>query len=72
MRPIFEQLEKEYVGKLQFKKVDVDSESQLAGQYGISSIPTFVIVKDGKEVARKMGAMPKDMLKSWVDASLKA
>lgn len=71
MKPIFEQIEKEYHGKIEFKKVDVEAEGQLSAQYGISSIPTYVIVKDGREVARKSGAMPRDSLKSWLDANAK-
>lgn len=70
MRPVFEELEKVYAGKVEFKKVDVDAEGTLASQYGVMSIPTFVIVKEGKETSRKIGAMPKDTLKSWIDSQL--
>jgi len=35
------------------------------------SIPTFVLVQDDKEIDRKVGAMPKEMLKSWIDSHLK-
>lgn len=72
MKPIFEEVEKDYAGKIEFKKVDVDADGASAGQYGVMSIPTFVILKDGKEVSRKIGAMPKDILKSWLDSSLRA
>ena len=48
MTPIVEEVEKEYEGKISFKKVDVEEQEQLAKQYGIMSIPTFVILKDGK------------------------
>jgi len=70
MKPIFDEIDKDYVGKVEFKKVDVDAEPALASQFGVMSIPTFVILKDGKEVSRKIGAMPKDILKSWIDGSL--
>ena len=72
MAPIFEELEKDYEGEITFKKVDVESEGDLAGQYGIMSIPTFVLIKDDKEVDRRTGAMPKELVKSWLDSQLKA
>jgi thioredoxin len=71
MAPVFEEIEAEYQGKVEFEKVDVEANEQLAGQHDIRSIPTFVLVKDGKEVDRKMGAMPKEMLKGWLDSQLK-
>jgi thioredoxin 1 len=70
MKPVFADIEKDYTGKIEFKKVDVDADSAMAAQYGIMSIPTFVILKDGKEISRKLGAMPKEALKSWLDSSL--
>ena len=71
MAPIFEEIETEYADKVTFEKVDVESENDLAAQFGIMSIPTFVILKNDKEVDRKLGAMPKDMLKSWLDSHIK-
>ncbi len=70
MEPIFEDLEKEYQGKVTFKRVDVEAEGDLAAKYGIMSIPTFVLTKDGKELDRKVGAMPKEVLKNWINAKL--
>lgn len=71
MKPVFEEVEKQYEGKVTFKKVNVDSDPSEAQKYGIMSIPTFVIVKDGKEVDRRMGAMPKDQLVSFIENNLK-
>lgn len=70
MRPVFEELEKTYAGKVTFTKIDVDADGTLAGQYGVMSIPTFIAVRDGKELSRKIGAMPKDTLKTWIDSLL--
>lgn len=70
MAPVFEELEREYEGKVEFKKVDVEAESDEAAKFGVMSIPTFVLLKDGKEISRKMGAMPKDVLKTWLDSNL--
>ncbi len=70
MKPIFEEVEQEYEGKVEFKKVDVETEGALAEEYQVKGIPTFVILRDGKEVDRRSGAMPKELLKQWIDANL--
>jgi thioredoxin 1 len=70
MDPIVKELEKEFEGKVEFKKVDVEAESEMAGKFGIMNIPTYVILKDDKEIDRKSAAMPKEMLKSWIDSHL--
>ncbi|MBT6401095.1 thioredoxin [candidate division WWE3 bacterium] len=70
MKPIFAEIEKDYEGKVEFKQVDVEAETAEAAKFGVMSIPTFVITKDGQEVDRKMGAMPKDALTSWLDSHL--
>ena len=70
MKPLLNEIEKDYEGKVEFKQVDVETETAMASQFGIMSIPTFVILKDGKEIARKLGAMPKDIIKGWIDSSL--
>lgn len=68
MKPVFEEVEKEFGSKISFKKVNVDEDSEQAQKYGIMSIPTFVIVdEDGKELDRRMGAMPKAQLVSFIE-----
>lgn len=71
MSPIIDALKKEYEGKVAFEKVDVEAENEMAGKFGIMSIPTYVILKDGKEIDRKSAAMPKGILKDWLDSLLK-
>ena len=70
MSPIFDEIKGDYSGKVDFKKVDVEEDVAQAQQFGVLSIPTFVILKDGKEVDRKLGAMPKDVLTGWIDSHL--
>lgn len=70
MAPALEQLEKEYSGKLEVKRVDVEAEGGMASEFGIYSIPTLVILKDGKEIDRREGAMPKEILRSWINSHL--
>lgn len=70
MRPIFSEIEKDYESKVVFKKVDVEQDGETAGKFGVMSIPTFVMLKEGKEVSRKVGAMPKETLRFWLDSNL--
>ena len=55
--PVFEKVKADYSGSYDFKKVDVDEESDLAQKFNIFSVPTVVAIKDGKEVARVSGYM---------------
>lgn len=71
MSPIFEELAEEYKDKIELKKVDVEAKGDMAAKFSIMSIPTFVITKDGKEIDRKIGAMPKEVVKSWLDSKVK-
>ena len=59
MAPIIEELAKEYEGRLKFAKLDVDANPVTAQQFGIMSIPTFMITDKGKVIDVIIGAMPK-------------
>ncbi len=65
MNPVIEELEKELVGKeVEVVKINVDEKAEEASKYGVMSIPTYIVLKDGKEVARKIGVTSKaDLLK---------
>ncbi|MBR5832256.1 MAG: thioredoxin [Bacteroidales bacterium] len=58
--PIFEEAAKEMKGKVTFLKIDVDKAKNVATKYRISSIPTLIVFKDGKEVTRTMGTQQKE------------
>lgn len=58
--PIIEELAKEYEGKVKVGKLNVDENSQAAEKYGVMSIPTVIIFKDGKENKRQVGFGGKD------------
>ena len=68
--PIVEELSEEYDGKLDFAKLDVDSNPSTAMTYGVRSIPTLLIFKEGKPVDQIVGAVPKGTLKKKIDSSL--
>lgn len=48
-------------------KVDIDESMNLARQYGIMSVPTLVLMKDGKILAKTSGFQPKDFIQRWID-----
>jgi len=65
--PSLEKLAAEYDGKLRVAKVNTDENPVWAGQYGIQSIPTLLLVRDGNPVDAIVGAVPYPYLKQRVD-----
>ncbi|RLI36037.1 thioredoxin [Candidatus Bathyarchaeota archaeon] len=68
--PIIEELARDYAGKIAFGKLNVDENQFTAMQYGVMSIPTLLIFKDGKLVDRIVGAMPRRMLEPRITRHL--
>jgi thioredoxin 1 len=64
--PIIEELAKDYAGKIVFGKLNVDENQKTAGEFGIMSIPTMLVFRDGKIVDRIIGAMPRKALESKI------
>jgi thioredoxin 1 len=64
MAPVMEELAKAYAGKARFGKVNVDENPQIAGRYGIMSIPHFLIFKNGTRVEKIVGAVGRDPLEN--------
>jgi thioredoxin 1 len=62
MAPIFEELEKEHGNKYKFAKLNVDEVREIAISYGVTSIPTFVFIKNNEVVGKETGYMSKDDL----------
>jgi thioredoxin 1 len=62
--PVMDQIAEEYEGSLKVAKVDVDAESELAGGFGISSIPTIALFEPGEQPKAVVGALPKEQLES--------
>ncbi len=67
--PALEEIATEMAGKIKIAKVNVDENQEIAAQYGIRSIPTLMIFKDGKLAATKVGAGSKSDLAKWIQAS---
>ena len=66
MAPIFEKAAAEFEPHIRFLKVDTDAEHSIAAQFGISSIPTLMIFRNGAVVAQRAGAMDSTTLRSWL------
>ncbi|MDE1852524.1 MAG: thioredoxin [Thaumarchaeota archaeon] len=70
--PVIESLSQEYAGKVNFAKVDTDANQALAARYGIMSIPTVMIFKEGRIVDKVIGAMPAQVYRQRIEAALGA
>ena len=70
--PIVEEVAREYSGKIKVGKVNVDDNTKTPSDYGIMSIPTLVIFKNGKPEQTMVGVQPKEVFKSNIDAALAA
>ena len=68
--PALEEIATEMNGKVKIAKLNVDENPGVASKYGIRSIPTLMVFKDGKQVATKTGAGPKSELSRWINASV--
>ncbi len=68
--PTVEELSKEYKDKVNFVKVNVDQNNELASKYNIISIPTLAIFGDGKVIAQTAGAASKESLRTYIDKHL--
>jgi thioredoxin 1 len=68
--PIVEELAKEYDGKIKVLKLNTDENPDIAGKYGIMSIPTLLFFKGGQPVEKVIGAVPKRILKEAIDKLL--
>lgn len=68
--PVIEELAKEYQGKVNVGKVNVDHNPNVSVNYGITSIPAILFIKGGKVVDKQIGAVPKSVLDKKIQAHL--
>lgn len=65
--PTFEASSGRYAGKVVFVKLNSDNNQHIAGQLGIRGIPTVLVFKNGNEIARQSGAMPREQFNQWLE-----
>jgi thioredoxin 2 len=70
MAPVFERVAAETEPAARFAKLNTDEAQEIAGRYGIRSIPTLMVFKDGREVARQAGALDATSLRRWLGTAL--
>jgi thioredoxin 2 len=66
MAPAFAQASHEMSNRVRFAKVNTEQEQVIAGQYGIRSIPTLILFRNGQEISRQAGALDAGSLKQWL------
>jgi thioredoxin 1 len=69
MAPIFEELKNEYQGKVEFVEINVDENQAKAQEMGVMSIPTYILMEDGQEIDRIIGAVAKDKMVELLNKS---
>lgn len=68
--PVVEELAKDYEGKVEFVKVNVDEANELAAKYNIFSIPTLILLNKGQVIAQQVGAASKESYKNMIERAL--
>ena len=68
LSPLVDELAGEYAGRVKVGKLDVDHSPETAARYGITSIPTLLVFRDGQVVAQRVGALPREELRRLLDA----
>lgn len=70
LAPVLDQVAKEMQGKVVVGKIDIDSEQKTASQFQITSVPTMILLKDGKEVGRLVGLRTADAVKEFINSAM--
>ncbi len=68
--PILEELKKKFQGRVEFKKVDVDTNNELAAKYTIHAVPTLILEKDGTLFKRYVGVTRANVLEADINSAL--
>lgn len=68
--PLLDQVSEEMKDKVKVCKIDIDQNPNIASKYGVMSIPTFIMYKDGKDVAKNVGALPKSSIEDFINNNL--
>jgi thioredoxin 1 len=68
--PVLEELANDFNGRVTIAKVNIDDSPMTPGKYGVRSIPTLMLFKDGKLVDSQLGAQPKGKLSAWIESKI--
>jgi thioredoxin 1 len=67
--PLLDEIAGELQGKAKIVKINVDDNPTVAGQFGITSIPTLLLFKEGKKIDQKVGGAPKPTIKAFIESA---
>jgi len=70
LSPIIDQLSEELKGTVKIVKINIDNNSESSSQFGVRSIPTLILFKDGKQIDLKTGVHQKNILTEWINTSI--
>ncbi|MEI6187143.1 MAG: thioredoxin [Alphaproteobacteria bacterium] len=70
LAPVLDELSSELGDQVEIFKVDIDQNTETPTKYGVRGIPTLILFKDGKQIATKVGALPKSSLKEWIESNI--
>ncbi len=70
LAPVLEQISEELDGKVKFYNADVDDDPELAAGFAISSVPTVLLLKNGKVADQSVGFRPGPAMKAWIEGNL--
>ena len=68
--PVLDELAVEFAGKVKILKINIDDNQATPAQFGVRSIPTLLLFKDGKPVASQVGALPKNQLAAFINQNI--
>ena len=68
--PVLDELAVEFAGKVKIVKINIDDNQATPAQFGVRSIPTLLLFKDGKPVASQVGALPKNQLAAFISQNI--
>ena len=68
--PALDEIAQDFAGRLTVAKINIDENPVTPSRYGVRSIPTLMLIKDGTILETKTGALPKSQLRAWIDSHL--
>ncbi|MGI4776355.1 MAG: thioredoxin [Janthinobacterium lividum] len=72
LTPTINELRENLKGKIKVVKINIDQNPETPSRFGIRSIPTMILFKDGQAIANKTGVLPKSSIEEWINSSLKS
>ena len=70
LAPTIDELSKSLQGKVKILKMNIDDNPDTPTKFGVRSIPTMMIFKDGKQLASRVGALPKSSIEEWINSNI--